>query len=216
MESIKFEDHDWTDLYPFAEEHIPDKALKPHNDHALDLTILIDASFASCDATKRSMTAVIAILGSTVVKTHCKRQHTVETSTYGAEIVALRIGAEIALELRYKLRMMGIKFNPVTNVLCDNLSVVINAQFPTSSLKKKHNAVAYHKVREAVAAGIIRIGHISGAFNLADILTKPLGPKQHYDLLKYVLFPVEDNHAMLEESSKKMLHHVHPGGSFSQ
>ena len=62
-----------TDLYPFAEEHIPDQALKPHNDYALDLTILIDASFASCDATKRSMTAVIAILGSTVVKTHCKR-----------------------------------------------------------------------------------------------------------------------------------------------
>ena len=100
--------------------------------------------------------------------------------------------------------MMGIKFNPVTNVLCDNLSVVINAQFPTRSLKKKHNAVAYHKVREAVAAGIIRIGHISGAFNLADILTKPLGPKQHYDLLKNVLFPVAHNHALLEESNKKM------------
>ena len=203
LESIKFEDHDWTDLYPFAEEHIPEKALKPYNDHALDLTILIDASFASCDMTKRSMTAVIAILGSTVVKTHCKRQHTVETSTYGAEIVALRIGVEIALEIRYKLRMMGIKFNPVTNVLCDNLSVVINAQFPTSSLKKKHNAVAYHKIREAVAAGIIRIGHIAGALNLADILTKPLGPKQHYELLKHVLFPVAHNHAVLEESSKK-------------
>ena len=27
LEAIKFEDHDWTDLYPFAEEHIPEKWL---------------------------------------------------------------------------------------------------------------------------------------------------------------------------------------------
>ena len=41
------------------------------------------------------------------------------------------------------------------------MSVVINMQFPSSNLKKKHNAVAYHRCREAVAAGIIRVGHIS-------------------------------------------------------
>ena len=145
--------------------------------------------------TKRSQISVIAILGSTVIKTHCKRQNTVEASTHGAEIVAMRIGVEMALEVRYKLRMMGIKFEPVTNILCDNLSVVINAQFPTSSLKKKHNVVAYHKVREAVAAGITRVGHIKGEHNLADILTKPLGPKHHYELLKHVMFPNANNHA---------------------
>ena len=133
---------------------------------------------------------MIAILGSTVIKTHCKRQDTVETSTYGAETVAMRIGVEIALEIRCKLRMMGIKFEPVTNILRDNQSVVINTQFPTSTLKKKHNAVAHHKIREAVAAGMIRIGHISGKDNLADIGTKPLGPKEHCELLKHVMFPV--------------------------
>ena len=109
-------------------------------------------------------------------------------------LVALRIAVEMALELRYKLRMMGIKFNPVTNILCDNMSVIINAQFPTSNLKKKHNAVAYHKVCETVAAGIVRIGYIPSQLNLADILTKPLGPQQYYELLKMVLFAVSGNH----------------------
>jgi hypothetical protein len=37
------------------------------------------------------------------------------------------------------------------------MSVVMNTTRPESTLKKKHNAIAYHRVREAVAAGIIRI-----------------------------------------------------------
>ena len=154
LESIKFEQHDWTDLCPFAEEHIPDKALKTHNEEALTLTILVDASFASCQMTKRSCTSVIAILGSTVIKTYCKRQHTVETSTHGAEIVGMRIGVEMALEIRYKLRMLGIKFEPVTNLLCDNQSVVINTQFPTSNLKE-----------EAQCSGIPQSQRSSGSRN---------------------------------------------------
>ena len=61
---------------------------------------------------KRSMTAVVALLGSTAIKTHCKRQHTVETSTYGAEIVALRIGVEIALELTLQAQNDGHQIQP--------------------------------------------------------------------------------------------------------
>ena len=84
--------------------------------------------------------------------------------------------------------MLGIRIEPTTNISCDNMSVVINMQFPTSNLKKKHNSVAYHKVREAVAAGIVSIGHILGKFNIADILTKALGPQGLYELLKDVLY----------------------------
>jgi len=42
-----------------------------------------------------------------------------------------------------------------------------------STLKKKHNALAYHGVREAVAAGIVKVSHVAGTENAADILTKP-------------------------------------------
>ena len=45
-------------------------------------------------------------------------------------------------------------------------------------MKKKHNAIAYHRVREAQAAGIVRIAKEDGLTNLADIFTKLLaGPK---------------------------------------
>jgi len=61
-----------------------------------------------------------------------------------------------------------------TTILCDNQSVVHNGQRPESTLKKKHNAVCYHKIREAVAAGIIIIHKIDSHKNTADLLTKCL------------------------------------------
>ena len=48
------------------------------------------------------------LLGMTPVKWYSKRQNTVETSSYGAELVAMRITVEAILELRYMIRMMGI------------------------------------------------------------------------------------------------------------
>jgi hypothetical protein len=60
---------------------------------------------------------------------------------------------------------------------------VINASIPSSTLKKKHNAIAYHKVREAIAAGIIRVAKVDGDKNLADLLTKSL-PR---DKLKFLI-----------------------------
>jgi len=54
--------------------------------------------------------------------------------------------------------------------------IVVDPGHPGSSslcsLKKKHCTVAYHKARECIAAGIIRIAKEDGKTNMADILTK--------------------------------------------
>jgi hypothetical protein len=86
-----------------------------------------------------------------------------------------KLGSGAFEGLRYKLRMMA------ANVFCDNESVVKNSTKPESTLKKKHNAIACHRVREAQAAGIVRIAKEDGETNLAnlaDVLTKCLeGPR---------------------------------------
>ena len=58
------------------------------------------------------------------------------------------------------------------DILCDNRSVVTNLSVPTSVLNKRHNAICYHRVKEAQAAGIIRVGWIEGAKNVADLFIK--------------------------------------------
>ena len=47
-----------------------------------------------------------------------------------------------------------------------------------SSLHKKQNSLAYHAVRWAVAAGIIRVGWIDTNYNIADAFTKRLTVQQ--------------------------------------
>jgi hypothetical protein len=65
---------------------------------------------------------------------------------------------------------------------------VANCTIPESTLKKKHNAIAYHKVREAVAQGTIQIAKEDSKTNLADILTKPLPGPRMKDLLSHILY----------------------------
>ena len=66
--------------------------------------------------------------------------------------------------------------------------MVTNTALPSSTLKKKHNAIAYHKVRESIAAGLFGFCHIPGNSNIADILTKPLGPNIHQRHARSLLF----------------------------
>jgi hypothetical protein len=110
--------------------------------------------------TRRSTTGILLTLGKTPIFTYSKRQNTIESSTYGAEFVAARIAIEKTLNTGTKCRMLGIRMDEPAVLLVDNKSVVINSTMPSSTLKKKHNAIAYHKVREAVAAGIVKIAHV--------------------------------------------------------
>ncbi len=92
------------------------------------------------------------------------------------------------MDYRYKLRMLGIKVDRPAVLLIDNQSVIANTTLPSSTLKKKHNSIAYHRMREAVAAGIIKVGYIKSSTNLADILTKPIGPADYWRLLTEPLY----------------------------
>ena len=81
--------------------------------------------------------------------------------------------------LRYKLRMMGVPVEGLTTVFCDNEAAHKNSTFAESALNKKRNSICFHRVREAVAAGILCAHKVESGSNLADVLTKLLpGPKR--------------------------------------
>lgn len=82
--------------------------------------------------------------------------------------------------------MFGVPLRGPASVLCDNQGVVKNASLPESALSKRHNAINYHSVREAVAAGIIRVGKEDGVTNLADVFTKSLPRPRRYELFSKI------------------------------
>ena len=103
----------------------------------------------------------------------------------------------------------------------DNESVVKNSTVPHSQLKKRHVALAYHRVREAIAAGIVLFHHIAGDANPADILSKHWGYAQVWPVLKPLLFwhgeteGISDKVATKSEQAKGELHDSHHNGGIA-
>jgi hypothetical protein len=151
------------------------------------ITAFCDASHADCLVTRRSTTGILIFVNSTPIRWYSKRQNTVESSTYGSEFVAMRIATEMLLALRTHLRMLGVPLDGAADLLCDNMSVVMSSTIPGSVLKKKHNAVSYHKVRETIAAKAMRVRHEPTGSNLADILSKCLDGPAHRRLISHIL-----------------------------
>ena len=47
----------------------------------------------------------------------------------------------------------------------DNLSIILNSHNPAADLSKKHVAISFHVVREAVAAGVVEPYWLKGEYN---------------------------------------------------
>jgi hypothetical protein len=178
--------HDWIEFYPDATEDLPTEP-KPKG-KLCTLTCYVDADHARDQLTRRSVTGILVLLNNTPISWYSKRQKTVESSTYGSELVASRIAVETLMSLRYFITMLGCQLEPSSLMLGDNMAVVLNTTIPSSALKKKHQACNYHKVRESIAAGFIRFAHIRSEENLADILTKPLARALFQELTSECLF----------------------------
>jgi hypothetical protein len=186
------EDHpNWKDFYPDAEEEIPND-LPMSKGPKVRMTVYVDADHAHDLVTRRSITGILMMLNNTPIRWVSKRQKTVETSTYGSELVASRIATELILEVRFMLRSLGVDLDGPTLMLGDNMSVVLNTSVPSSVLKKKHNAIAYHRVREAIAAKVMRFAYVKSDENVSDILTKPLSNEKFHYLVKNWLFRVPE------------------------
>ena len=129
-----------------------------------------------------SQSGILIFVNRAPIIWYSKCQNTVETSTLGNKFVAMQIAVELIESLWYKLWMFGIPIDGPMNVYCDNETVTKNAIYAESTLKKKHNSIAYHWVHESVATGTICVTKEDGKTNLADVLTKLL-PQATKDFL---------------------------------
>ena len=71
------------------------------------ITEFVDANLAHCKVKGRSVTGLLILLNQTPIEWFSKNQATVETSTYGSELVASRISVEKLQEFRYLICILG-------------------------------------------------------------------------------------------------------------
>ena len=138
----------------------------------IQINCFVDADHAGNAVTRLLHRGIIIFLNIALISWYSKQQNTVESSTYSSEFIALKTVTEQIIALRYKLRMMGVPLKGAARVFCDNEAVYRNASDATSTLKKKHQSIAYHVTRQSVASSIIIVYKEDSDTNLADIVTK--------------------------------------------
>ena len=174
-------------MYGNVSEELPTDAPVPKGKPVV-FTTYVDANLYHDYVTGRAVTGVLHYINQTPFEWYCKKQATVEAATYGSEFVAGKIATQQAVASRITLRYLGVPVQGPTYMFGVNASVVTSSTQPHSPLKKRHHALAYHYVREAVAAGIISFHHMSGETNPADILTKHWAYSQIWPILQAVMF----------------------------
>jgi hypothetical protein len=112
----------------------------------------------------------------------------VETATFGSEVVAARTAVDQIIDVRTSQRYLGVPVHAKTFMFGDNESVVKNATLPHSTLNKRHVALSYHRVREAIAAKIVGFYHTRSETNPADLLSKHWSFVKAWPLLRAMLF----------------------------
>jgi hypothetical protein len=180
--------YDWSStVYGSAREELPPDMPVPKG-KAVRTTTYLDANLMHDLITGRSMSGIIHLINQTPIQWFSKKQNTVETATYGSELMVARQASEQVMDLRYTLRMMGIPIDGPSWCFGDNQSVIVSSTIPQSMLNKRHNALSYHRVRECIANEIIYFMHVNGKSNPSDVLTKFLGWSQFWPLIQPLLF----------------------------
>jgi hypothetical protein len=163
---FKDNSHEFKGQYCDAKQLLPHDMPQPHG-NTIRITAYVDSDHASNQQMHKSHTGYIVFINCAPILWYSKWQNTVKTSTFGSEFLATKTVTEAIVALQAKLHWFGVSM------------VTCTRDFDTK-LNKKHNAIAYHFCRQAVAAEVICTGKVHKDFNVADPYTKVLhGPKQN-------------------------------------
>ncbi len=174
-------------VYGEVREEIPNDAPEPLGNY-VTTTSYMDANLYHCMLTGRAVTGVMHLLNQTPIEAYSKKQSTVETSTYGAEFLAGRTCFEQLMDIRLSLRYLGVPIREKSYVFGDNESMINGGSVPDAKLHKRHVALSWHRVREALSSGAYLLYHIDGRLNPADVLSKHWGYQQVYRLLRPLFY----------------------------
>ena len=119
------------DLYVDAGEEITPNPPKPRG-KLVQVNVFVNYDHAGDRETWRSQTGIILYCNLALIIWYSKNQDKFESSTFGAECLALRIATDLIVSLRYKLRIIWVPIEGAVNVFCDNEYVYMNASFAES------------------------------------------------------------------------------------
>jgi hypothetical protein len=140
-----------------------------------ELNVFSDADFAGDKATRHSIMGIIAIFAGGAVSWTSQLQRMTALSTTVAEIIAASEETKELVWLKCLLSELLCDFARRTPALyIDNTSALKLTKNLEYHKRSKHTEVRHFYVRERYLNDYIRIEHVDGRKQLADLLTKPI------------------------------------------
>jgi hypothetical protein len=187
--------YDWSSsVCGDVKEIIPSDIPEPKGKY-VTLSHYFDANLYHDMVTGRSVTAILHFLNQTPMDWFSKKQATVETATFGLEFIAARTTIDQIVDLRY----LGIPIQEKSYIFGDNKTIINALSTPHAKLHKRHNALSFHRVQEAVASKYVTIFHLPGEYNPADILSKHWAYASVWQTMNALLFASGDTWDLLDD-----------------
>ena len=121
-------------------------------------TTTVDANLNHCSVTDKSFTGCVHVVHKTPVD-------------WWFRVGCFKTATELIMDIWQTLRYLGAFTGSKSFLFGDKRSVVTSATLPHSTLTKHHNILAFHRVREAIAAKLMAFYWIQSAYNLSDMLS---------------------------------------------
>jgi len=145
--------------------------------HKNVLTGYSDSSYADNVESFRSTTGFIHIFNGAAIVWKSVCQKTVARSSCEAEYMAMSDATSEIVYLRNLIVDIAPECISAPTVLCvDNKSAIFLGNMTAPTKLSRHIGVRYHNVQQEILNGSVALQHVRSKHQLADILTKNLGP----------------------------------------
>ncbi|GJV95576.1 retrovirus-related pol polyprotein from transposon TNT 1-94 [Tanacetum coccineum] len=112
-----------------------------------------------------------------------KKQKSTAISSTEAEYIALSGCCAQILWMRSQLTNYGLSFKKIP-LYCDNKSAIALCYENVQHSRYKHTDIRYHFIKEQVENGVVELYFVGTEYQLAYIITKPLGRERLEFLIK--------------------------------
>ena len=169
-----------------------DKGIVYHDydEHSINsLYGFVDADYAGDCNSRKSRTGYVMMMNSGAISWKSKLQTVVANSTTDAEVYAATLAIKEVIYLRDALRRIGLPQatqdapNKGTILYEDNEATAAIAKTAAHREATKHMAIARAFLRYHHENGTVSITDCYTHMQIADFLTKPLGPQVHHRLV---------------------------------
>lgn len=161
----------------------PGQGLLFPSDSDLNLSAFADADWGACLDSRRSVSGYCVFLGHSLISWKSKKQDVTSRSSTEAEYRSMAQTTCELLWIDQLLKDFQVTISSPAKLYCDNKSALHIASNPVFHERTKHIEIDCHTVRDQLKNGFLVALHVSTHNQLANILTKALGPTQFHSLL---------------------------------